>query len=209
MASIDLQDLLEMTTDEGPSSLIKTIKQNINIHQVFFDEDIGEPKKYRDLINMLYIASESDEFNFFMNSSGGQLSAALAIIEGIRGTEATVRAIITGECHSAASIITLNCHEIMVTDSAQMLIHTASYGSGGNAHMVQKHVDFSTRHINKMLDDTYTGFLSTTEITDLKKGVEYWLDSDEISSRLDSRLKYLQSKEKKVSTSKKKKQVQE
>lgn len=192
MASIDLQDLLELSGDEDQSrSIIKTIRQNVSLHIVNFDEEIGEPKKYRELINMLYTATENDEFNFMINSCGGSLAACMAIIEGIRGTSATVRAIITGECHSAASFITLNCHEIMVTESAHMLCHTASYGSGGNTDMVQRHADFSTKRIHKILDSTYSGFLSAAEISDLKKGVEIWLDADEISKRLITRLAYL------------------
>ena len=31
------------------------IFQMMLLHQVFLDENIGEPKKYRDLINMLYL----------------------------------------------------------------------------------------------------------------------------------------------------------
>lgn len=194
MASININDLLEYEPQEMGSSYIKSARQDAYSHQVSFDKGIGDPYLYRDLINLLYMADENTEFNFFINSPGGNLSAAMAIIEAIKGSDALVRAIVTGECHSAASIITLNCHEIIITDSAHMLVHTASYGAGGNTHMVQSHVDFSTKMINKILDTTYSGFLLPQELDDVKRGIEFWFDSDDIKTRLDDRKKYLDTK---------------
>jgi len=190
MASINIEDLFEIETREPSSSFIKTAKSELFSHQVFFDEDIGSPAKYRDLINLLYTCTDDHEFNFFMNTSGGAMSSAIAIIEAIKATDGKVRAIIVGECHSAGSIIALNCHEIVVSDSAMMLCHTASYGTGGNTHNVKIHSDFSSKYVNKLLDDTYTGFVSSSEMIDLKKGIEVWFDSEEIGKRLESRLKH-------------------
>jgi ATP-dependent protease ClpP protease subunit len=191
MAKADIQELFEIEPEECGGAFITTTKQEIFSHLVKFDENIGPPAKYRGLIDLLYLADENAVFNFFINSSGGGLSAAMAIIEGIKGSDALVRAIITGECHSAASLIALNCHEIVVTDSAHALIHTASYGTGGNTHMVQGHVDFSTKMINKMLEKTYSGFLSDSEIGDVKRGIEIWFDADQIRERLLTRNDYL------------------
>ena len=197
MASININDLFEMEPQELASgSFIKTQRQDMFSHQVSFDKVIGEPHLYRDLINLLYMADENTEFNFFINSPGGNLSAAMAIIEAMKSSEALIRAIITGEMHSAASMIALNCQEIIVTDSAHALIHTGSYGTGGDAHKIQSHVDFSTKLINKILDTTYSGFLNSTELADVKRGIEFWFDSEEIKSRLDSRKQYLEEKSK-------------
>lgn len=193
---------------DKPSSMFRTMKREIACHQVYLDEPIGPPSKYRDLINTLYMAGENDEVNMFINSEGGYLSTALAIVEAIKASSATVRAIIVGECHSAASIITLNCHEIAVTESAHALIHTASYGAGGNSHMVQKHVEFSTEHIKRIISNTYSGFLTEAEMVQIHTGVEFWFDAKEISKRLDNRLKYLEAK-KKPSKKRTAKRVQE
>lgn len=193
MPVIDIQELLEGGQEDTPS-FIKTTKQEMVSHQVFLDSDIGEPAQYRDLINLLYVCSDLTEFNIFVNSSGGQLNSASAIIEAIKACDGKVRAIITGECHSAASMIALNCHEIIVCDSAHALIHTASYGTGGSAGNVKAHTDFSTKYINKLIDTTYTGFLSASEIEEIKKGVEIWLDADEIRARLTNRMEYLKAK---------------
>lgn len=196
---IDLSELLEIETPDR-SSMFRTNEQKIYSHQVFLDEEIGPPSKYRDLVNALHMSGENDQVNFFVNSSGGMLSSALSIIEGIKASDAIVRAIIVGECHSAASMITLNCHEIIVTDSAHMLCHTASFGTGGFTQNVKSHSDFSTAFINGIIDETYAGFMTVEELTELKKGVEFWFNAEQIRSRLETRLEYL----KKESESKKK-----
>lgn len=201
--AVDVRDLfnIEMTEDVG--SYIKTTKQEMCNYKVFLDEEIGEPSKYRDLINLLYMGTEVDQFNLFINSMGGNLASALAIVEAIKGCDGIVRAIINGECHSAASIIALNCHEIVVTEAAHSLIHTASYGTGGNAHMVKKHVDFSSAHIRKILKNTYEGFLTEDEFRDMEHGIEFWFDSTQIKSRLNARFKFLETRKEEKAAAKK------
>ncbi len=200
--------IIELIQGEMPdqqSGMIKTQKQEMKIHTVFFDEDIGKPSKYRDLIHLLFLADSYDQFVFVTNSAGGQLTTALAIIEAIKSTEASTRAILIGECHSAASMIALYCDDVIVTDSATMLVHTASFGTEGQSGNVKAHVDFISKHIRRLIDDTYSGFMSESEIADLYKGLEFWFDSKDISKRLDSRSKYLEEKyAKKPRTSNKK-----
>lgn len=186
----NIQEFLEMESSEK-SSFIKTNRQDIFYHQVSLDSEVGDASQYRDLINLLYMADENVEFNIFINSPGGNLMSALAIIEAIKATQSVVRAIITGECHSAASLLAMSCHEVIVTDSAHSLIHTASYGTEGNTHMIQRHVEFSTKMINRVLDNAYQGFLSVEELSDVKRGIEMWMDAEEIRARMDGRRAYL------------------
>lgn len=178
--------------DNLQSSMIKTHKQQVSAHTVFFDEEIGEPSKYRELIHLLYLAEEFDQFVFVINSAGGDLDGAISIIEGIKATKANIRAIITGKCHSAASIIALNCEQVLVTDAAHMLVHTASYGAYGSTGQVKSNVDFSTKQIKHILENTYNGFLTPAEITDVHKGVEFWFDAKEIEKRLRNKNSFLE-----------------
>lgn len=187
MANVNIADLFDIEPLPQLGSFIKTVKQEMSSHQVFLDEDIGEPSKYRELLNSLYMANEQDEFNLFINSNGGNLDACMAIVEGIKSSSAFVRAIINGTAHSAASIIALSCGECIVTESASMMIHTASYGTGGSTHNVKSHTDFSTVFINKILDNIYTGFLTAAELSEVKKGVEMWFSADDIRTRLKMR----------------------
>lgn len=188
----ETEKIIELIQQDNFPSMIKTHKQQVSAHTIFLDEDIGEPSKYRELIHLLYLAEEFDQFAFIINSSGGDLDGALSIIEGVKASNGRIRAIITGKCHSAASIIALNCDQVLVTDAAHMLVHTASYSAYGSTGQIKSNVDFSTKQIKNILERTYMGFLSTDEIADIHKGVEFWFDAKEIRKRLKNKNDFLE-----------------
>jgi ATP-dependent protease ClpP protease subunit len=190
MRNNDNDQIIELIQQDNFPSMIKSHRTAVSVHTIFFDEDIGAPAKYRELNHLLYNAEEYDQFVFVMGSSGGDLDGALSIIEAVKASSASVRAIITGKCHSAASIITLNCAEVMVTKSAHMLVHTASYSAFGSTGQIKSNVDFSTKQIKQILETTYGGFLTPAEIVDVHKGVEFWFDDKEIAKRLQNKQKY-------------------
>lgn len=165
--------------------------QESRTYTVFLDDEITEPNNYRDLLSVLFNASEYDHVDFVINSGGGNLSTALAIIEAIKHTQAEVTATILGECHSAASIIMLNCPEVVVCDSASCLVHTASYGISGNNGMVKAFTEFNIQQIDRLLDDTYSGFLTPEELENVKQGIELWHTADDIRIRLEKRHAWL------------------
>lgn len=177
---------------------IRTVTQEVKRHDVFLDTDISEPPNYRDLISLLFNAGENDSINIFINSQGGHLNSALAIIEGIKHSNSNVTGIIMGECYSAASMIALNCHNVVVLDSANMMIHTASFGTAGNTGNVKAYTDFTVKEIEKLLVSTYEHFLTKDEIDKIKTGVEIWLSADDIKKRLETRSKYVESVNAKV-----------
>lgn len=185
------------------AALLKQGKQNeyISVNErtarhfdVFLDSNIEEPSEYRELLSVLFNATDDDTVNIFINSNGGHLDTALAIVEGLKSTSAHVTAVIIGACHSAASIISLHCHEIAILDSAYMMVHTASYGTAGNTGNVKAHTEFTTKQVEKLLNDTYEGFLSSAELNQVKIGAELWFDADEIRARMVTRVKVLKNR---------------
>lgn len=165
---------------------------------VFLDSDISEPSDYRELLAMLFNATEDDTVNIFINSNGGHLDTALAVVEGLKATSAKVTAVIIGACHSAASIISMYCHEVAVLDNAYSMVHTASFGAQGNTGNVKAHTEFTVRQVEKLLNDTYEGFLTKDELVKVKSGVELWFDADQIRERMGNRIKFLSQKLKKM-----------
>lgn len=162
-----------------------------NQHNVFLDCDIDKPSRYRDLITLLFSAGEDDEINIFLNSNGGHFDTALAIVEGLKATNASVTAVLVGSCHSAASIISMYCHNVAVTDSAYSMVHTASFGSSGSVGNVKSHTEFTCRQVEKFMIDTYSGFLTPAELANIAMGAEMWFGAEEIRTRMASRVKYL------------------
>ena len=157
-------------------------------YDVFLDTDISEPSDYRELNYLLNTATENDQFNFYINSPGGQLNTALMLIESLKVTNAATTAIVQGECHSAASMILMYCDNALILDSAHMMLHTATYGTVGNTGNVKAHTEFTTKQVEKLLDETYAGFITEEEMKQVKLGVEFWFDAEEIRTRLKKRL---------------------
>lgn len=165
--------------------------QTFTHYDVFIDDEVGEPSEYRELIATLFNAGEGDSVAIYINSPGGNLDSALAIIEGLKNTQARVTGVIIGACHSAASLISMYCHEVAVMDNAYSLVHTASFGSSGNTNNVKSHTEFTVKMVEKLLNETYEGFLSKEELHKVKQGVELWFDAEEIRKRFESRVKHL------------------
>ena len=176
---------------------INTIESTTRVHEVFLDGEIEEPAKYRELISLLVNAGENDKIHLFINSNGGNLDSAGAIISGILTCQAEVTAFLMGACHSAASLIAMYCHAVHVFDTAYIMIHTASFGSSGNTPTVKAHTDFTVKQCEKLLKDAYEGFLSKEEIDKVLNGIELWFDADQIKERVKKRYKVFEVEAKK------------
>lgn len=177
-----------------PDNYMKVNKIESNHYEVFLDEPISEPSNYRDLISAIFNASDLDTFTIYFNTEGGHLNTTLAIIEGLKNTNAEVTGVLMGETHSGGSLIAMYCHNLAVLDSAEMMIHTANYGSVGTVGNVKAHTEFTTRQVEKLLEESYEGFLSKDEIEHVKLGVEVWLDADQIRQRIEKRVVILKKK---------------
>lgn len=162
------------------------------------DEEFTSPSYYRNVFNALLDANEDDTVIFMFNSPGGMLSGLLTLLEGVKMTEATTMAVLIGECSSAASILALHCDSIFVSESATMLAHDISYGTGGKGSDVLSHVQHVSKTSEKLLRKTYEHFLSAKEIDEMLNGRQIFLDSDEIKQRLEQKEKALEALEQAV-----------
>lgn len=191
--------MVNLEKEESPNVLAGLLKKVqissketvLKTYDVYLDEDISDPADYRELISLLMNASETDQINLYINSPGGNLDSACAIITAIQCCQGEVTAYLMGACHSAASIITMYCTQVHVFDPAYMMAHTASFGSSGNTSTIKAHTDFTVTQVEKLLDDAYEGFLTKDEIAKVKNGVEVWFDNNQIIARLKTRLKVL------------------
>ena len=174
-----------------------TVKsQSFNNFSVHLFDEVRDAPYYSKVFDMLLDAGENDLVDVFLSSPGGNLDGLNVLLEGVKLTDATVRAIIAGSCHSAASIFALNAHEIVVTDSATMLVHNIRTGFGGKIADLENFTNFSRKISNKLIISTYEGFLNPTELQEVLHGKELWLDADEIRERLVKRSEFLKAKEK-------------
>lgn len=172
-------------------------QMTLSHHRFFLDNDIADPSEYRDLIQTLITAQENDCIELIISNGGGQLESCVNIISAIRESDATVRAVVTGSCHSAASFITLSCHEVAVLDFATMLVHNASFGTFGKASEITTQVRHMDKYLDSIIHEIYIGFLKEEEIKQVLAGVDFWFDAEQIRERLKIRQEFFAKEEKK------------
>ena len=156
-----------------------------NVFDIILDDNIREPAYYRDAFQVFRQAQRGDRINLILNNSGGRLDSAVCFVNLMKETDAEVVAVLEGETHSAASIIALNAHGVEVKPYASMMIHHASFGSGGTVQNVMDHVNFTSKQTERLIRETYQFFLSESELDEVIRNREIWLTDEEIGERLD------------------------
>jgi ATP-dependent protease ClpP protease subunit len=185
--------------DKLGSDSIRTITSKKNTHLFFLDEEIGAPSEYRDITQLLLTAPVDEVVNIIINSGGGRLDSTCQIAQAIQAANCSVIATVVGAAYSGASMIACAAHECFILDSAEFMLHTASYGTMGNVPNVKAHTDFVTKQVNRLVDSVYKDFLTAEELVELKAGKEFWLDAADVRKRLSKRQRVQEASYKKAS----------
>lgn len=165
---------------------------------LYLDEHIQEPLYYRNVLNRIHNMQQQDELDIVINSPGGRLDSAISIINAIRFTEGNVTGIIDNQAHSAASMILLSCPNIFVAPNSSMMLHSYSTGIVGKSNEVMSNANFNDAEIKKLMAEIYLGFLTEKELGLLFNGTDFWMNSEEISQRLETRNKFFQKMQRKA-----------
>lgn len=190
---IDGDEVIMLGTGNQQLGFITEVQKSYS-HRVFLYDEIKEPMHYEKVFNLLISASEHDHIAFFISSCGGSIAGLRVLLEGLRLTDAFTTAIIVGDAHSSASVFALSCNETVVADAAEMLVHCARNGFVSKQPDLESYVSHSKKTIERMFRTAYMGFLTEEEITNVLRGLEMWLDCDEIRERLAQRDEYLEAK---------------
>lgn len=146
---------------------------------------IEEEPKYDRLVMALLKAGPNDMIDFIINCQGGCMYLMNTIIQSFKLSGIRTRAIVTGMCYSAASMIALSCDEIIFCPGADMMIHCAQLGHPmGPARAVESKVRFDRKNTELFIDEVYGDFLTPDELEDVKEYKEVWLDHKDVQRRL-------------------------
>ena len=159
---------------------------NISYFDLYLTGEILSPENYTEMINLLRSVGEGTLIRIYINSGGGDFISAVQIINAMRDSKADIMTILDGNAHSAASFIFLNGGCFVVKPGSSMLCHTYSGGEVGKGPDLKRSLEFHHEQINKFIDENYSGFLSTEETERLKNGEDFWLDYNQITSRLEN-----------------------
>ena len=177
------EELFPILPEQQCQVLQETYTHVQTVYDIILDEDICEPKYYRDAFHAIRTAQEQDLVRLIINSDGGHMSSAVAFRNCISEANCPVIAIIEGACHSSAAMIALSCDDIEVKPFASNLNHNVSYGSAGTGSDIKAHVEFTGRQTEKFLREVYQHYLSEKEIEEILQGRQLWLDDEEMRER--------------------------
>ena len=178
----------DMQSQQGKHLEFYLEQVSSSIMTVHIDQEILEPAYYRQVVQGIENLSDGDQLTFNIASPGGRLDGLEVVLSAIKNTDAIVIANIAGSCHSAASILALNCDMIYVSPHASMLVHFVSFGSVGASNHVLKQAEHTKKVSEKLFRDTYQYFLTEEEIERcIEDDFQLWLDADQITERLEVR----------------------
>ena len=94
----------------------------------------------------------ADEVVLRINSYGGELVEALAIVDMIRNSGKVFKCEVYGMCASAATVVALACGEVKMCKSAMWMVHEPYLSMGGTLAELQAVVDALAKHREAVFD---------------------------------------------------------
>ena len=190
-----------MQAAQGPDSDgVRMFNKPIVINSVdaYLDDDIQDGSYYRELLHYMRNMEEGDELRLWIDTDGGILDGATAIIDAMKTCQGDITCIVTGKAYSAGSLIALSAPNLLIGESATFMCHSHSYGLKGKHSDIESNFAFHKRVIEKMLRDGYKWFLTDAEIEQMLQGKDFWFDTEETKARLENRLSAQQAAQKKA-----------
>jgi len=175
--------LLADMANEGLYLSIEDGRRTLSYH---IHDEVGPPNKYTRFLELTRCLDEDDFLEIIISGSpGGYLSGARVVTTAMDSCPAMIDCVVIDSIASAATMIALNGDNLVMTEGSSMMLHNASYGTGGKASDIASHVEFANKDITETMEHYYLPFLKRKELKRLLKGEELWLDADSCKARWD------------------------
>jgi len=150
----------------------------------YLSGSIVQASYYTDLFHTLRTASENDLVFLHLNTSGGDFDTGLQIINNMQASNAHVVTVLEARAYSMGAFIFLAGDELVVHDNCQLLFHIYSGVFTGKGNEQQAESLALSSWFEKFMSRTCQPFLAASEIKNILKGSDLWMDSDEIRRRM-------------------------
>lgn len=165
-------------------------------HRFYLQGEIKDGSNYVRWCETIRSAGETDEIIIFINSEGGYLWSALQIVNAIRESAARVTAVIDGICMSAATMIFLAADSYRIMPNSMFMAHNYSSHKAGKGGELYDGILYEREWSEQLWKSVYEGFLEPDEISNLLRGQDIWLNSQQVFDRLESRYEYFKTQKK-------------
>lgn len=170
---------------QKPSQVITNTIQYTE-YNLYLHGKIGDPDDFMEHFSVFKMAGEGDVIRLYITSEGGSLSTGMEYIRHMRECRAPIIGVLGVEVASMASAIALEADEIEVDEMTTMLIHSFSYGAMGSEASIYNQATFNNKLNERWIRKHYSDFLDDNQLSDVFKGVDILLDSDQIVERWES-----------------------
>lgn len=174
---------------------IETITHSFDVIRIYLtDSGINEIDEHLDQIEAIKNATENDVIEVHTISCGGGLvNTIVPLCNALASTQAHTVCYVEGHCASAGTFPSMICDQVFVGAYSSFMLHCASGGTGyGTMVNSAESAKFFEKQYTRLLDDIYTGFVTSDEAKMLHDGREIYLDSEAIQERLERRAQLLQ-----------------
>lgn len=170
---------------QRPSQVITNTMQYTE-YNLYLHGKIGDADDFMEHFSVFKMANDGDVIRLYITSEGGSLSTGMEYIRHMKECRAPIIGILGVEVASMASAIALECDEIEVDEMTTMLIHSFSYGAMGSEASIYNQATFNNKLNERWIRKHYSSFLDDDQLSDVFKGVDILLDSDQIIERWGS-----------------------
>jgi ATP-dependent Clp protease protease subunit len=119
----------------------------------------------------------SRPITLLINSDGGDVDAAIAIFDFIKGLDVQVDGCVVGLCHSSALIVLQACRRRFVSKNSSFMLHEGSIGAGDDDVNPRESAANAEWNLRRMALSTgllaSKTHLAVTEVTEMEKKVSY------------------------------------
>lgn len=150
-------------------------------NRYFLFDDIGD-ETVEPLIKWLYSASEKfDELTLYINSRGGDVAAAMAVVNAMESVPSRITTVSTGLIASAATFISITGDVRQIYEDTSVMVHTFSSFSVGKYHDLKEQAREQEALHNRLVKHygKHTGLSEKDVEVKLLKQTDVWLTAEE------------------------------
>lgn len=177
--------------DEPQEFAVTYTPDRTGTFNIYLYDAIESPRQFTGAVEVLQAAGEGDTVFIHLHTPGGSLDATDTFVQAMRECEARIIVKASGGVHSAGTVILLEADEFSLSENFTSLIHNGACGSGGKFNEFKAQAKHTEAYMERVMRNTYEGFLTEDEIDALIDGKDFWFFAEEFIERCQKRLEWM------------------
>lgn len=188
MSIVSLEEVIKQVFDADKTNSLEEYRKIVRYQsRHIFLEDVDE-NSAREIIRLIIEFNKEDlgkkpeerkPVKIFINSLGGSMTDAYAIMDSILMSETPVYTIGVGTCYSAGGLVLMAGHKRYMYPLASFMFHEGSAGIFGDAGKVKDTMKFYETQLKQMQTFILKKTKITPELYEQKLSNDWYLTSDE------------------------------